>query len=275
MKPHTENLEHASVRQYCKLVRVPAIGANFVSLAEQAVKQQQGLIRYLEALLQVGSEERDRHAIGNRTRDAQLPRMKTLEEFDFAQAPQIPAAKIRDLAEGGYIERSEPVVLIGECGTGKSHLATGLCLAACRQKRRVRFTTAAALVNELVEAKQNNQVRRVMARWQKYDLIALDEVGYVPLADIGAEFLFQVIAERAEKAALIVTTNLPFSEWTSVFPNPRLCKALLDRITDRAHIIDTGSESFRFRRTMERRKTKQASLEPEPTQSQKREFFKA
>ena len=275
MKPHTENLEHASVRQYCKLVRVPAIGANFVSLAEQAVKQHQTHIRYLEALLQVESEERDRHAISNRTRDARVPRMKTLEEFDFAQAPQIPAAKIRELAEGGYIERSEPVVLIGECGTGKSHLATGLCLAACRQKRRVRFTTAAALVNELVEAKQNNQVRRVMARWQKYDLIALAEVGYVPLADIGAEFLFQVIAERAEKAALIVTTNLPFSEWTSVFPNPRLCKALLDRITDRAHIIDTGSESFRFRRTMERRKTKQASLEPEPTQSQKREFFKA
>jgi DNA replication protein DnaC len=182
--------------------------------------------------------------------------MKTLEEFDFAQAPQIPAAKIRELAEGGYIERSEPVVLIGECGTGKSHLATGLCLAACRQKRRVRFTTAAALVNELVEAKQNNQVRRVMARWQRYDLIALDEVGYVPLADVGAEFLFQVIAERAEKAALIVTTNLPFSEWTTVFPNPRLCSALLDRVTDRAHIIETGTESFRFRRTMERRKKK-------------------
>jgi DNA replication protein DnaC len=139
-------------------------------------------------------------------------------------------------------------------GTGKSHLATGLCLAACRQKRRVRFTTTAALVNELVEAKQNNQVRRVMARWLKYELIALDEVGYVPLADIGAEFLFQVISDRAEKAALIVTTNLPFSEWTTVFPNPRLCKALLDRITDRAHIIETGTESFRFRRTMEKRK---------------------
>jgi DNA replication protein DnaC len=256
MKPPTEPLEHASVRQYCKLVRVPAIGASFVSLAEQAVKENQSHIRYLEALLQVESEERDRHAIGNRTRDAQLPRMKTLEEFDFAQAPQIPAAKIRELAEGGYIERSEPVVLIGECGTGKSHLATGLCLAACRQKRRVRFTTAAALVNELVEAKQNNQVRRAMARWQRYELIVLDEVGYVPLADVGAEFLFQVIAERAEKAALIVTTNLPFSEWTTVFPNPRLCSALLDRITDRAHIIETGTESFRFRRTMERRKKK-------------------
>ena len=129
-------------------------------------------------------------------------------------------------------------------------------MAACRQKRRVRFTTAAALVNELVEAKQNNQVRRMMARWQKYELIALDEVGYVPLADVGAEFLFQVVAERAERAALIVTTNLPFSEWTTVFPNPRLCKAFLDRVTDRAHIIETGTESFRFRRTVERRQKK-------------------
>ena len=233
MKTAAEPLEHASVRQYCKTVRTPAIGASFVSLAEQAVE--------------------------NRIRDAQLPRVKTLEEFDFGQSPQIPAAKIRELAEGGYIRRSEPVVLIGACGTGKSHLATGLCLAACRQKRRVRFTTAAALVNELVEAKQNNQVRRAMARWQKYDLIALDEVGYVPLADLGAEFLFQVISDRAEKAAVIVTTNLPFSEWTSVFPNPRLCKALLDRITDRAHIIETGTESFRFRRTMEKRQKKRTA----------------
>ncbi|MBL8177147.1 MAG: ATP-binding protein [Bryobacterales bacterium] len=116
-----------------------------------------------------------------RIREAQLPRVKTLEGFDFAQAPQIPAARIRELAEGGYIEQSEPVVLIGECGTGKSHLATGLCLAACRQKRRGWFTTAAALVNELVEAKQSGQVRRVMTRWRKYDAIVLDEVGYVPL----------------------------------------------------------------------------------------------
>ena len=203
MKNQTEALEHASVRQYCKAVRTPSIGANFVSLAEQAIKEKHSHIRYLEALLALECEERDRHAIANRIRDAQLPRLKTLEEFDFAQAPQLPAAKLRELAEGGYIERSEPVLLIGECGTGKSHLATGLCLAACRQKRRVRFVTAAALVNELVEAKQNHQVRRVMARWQKYELIAIDEVGYVPLADVGAEFLFQVISERAERAALV------------------------------------------------------------------------
>lgn len=254
MKSSMENLDHASVRQYCKAVRVPVIAANFLTLAEQAVKENHSHIHYLEALLAMENEERDRHAIQNRIRDAQLPRMKTLDEFDFGQAPRIPAARVRELAEGGYIDRSEPVVLIGECGTGKTHLATGLCVAACRQKRRVRFTTAAALVNELVEAKQNNQVRRLMARWQRYELIAVDEVGYVPLADIGAEFLFQVISERAERAAIVVTTNLPFSEWTTVFPNPRLCKALLDRITDRAHIIETGTESFRFRRTVERRK---------------------
>src|SRR5256885_11996869 len=136
MKSQTEALEHASVRQYCKAVRVPVIGTNFLSLAAQAVKENHNHIRYLEALLAMESEERDRHSIANRVRDAQLPRMKTLEEFDFAQASKISSARIRELAEGGYIERSEPVVLIGECGTGKSHLATGLCVAACRQKRR-------------------------------------------------------------------------------------------------------------------------------------------
>jgi len=134
MKNSTENLDHASVRQYCKAVRVPVIGANFLTLAEQAAKESHSHIRYLEALLAMESEERDRHAIQNRIREAQLPRMKTLEEFDFGQAQRIPAARVRELAEGGYIERSEPVVFIGECGTGKTHLATGLCVAACRAK---------------------------------------------------------------------------------------------------------------------------------------------
>src|SRR5437763_13868098 len=195
VKSPNESLEHASVRQYCKTVRTPAIAANFVSLAEQAVRENHTHIAYLEALLALECEERDRHAIANRIRDAQLPRLKTLEEFDFAQAPKIPAPRIRELAEGGYIDRSEPVVLIGECGTGKSHLATGLCVAACRQKRRARFTTAGALVTELAEAKQNDQVRRLMSRWQRSEVVAVDEVGYVPLADVGAEFLFQVVSE--------------------------------------------------------------------------------
>jgi len=139
---------------------------------------------------------------------------------------------------------------IGDSGTGKTHLATGLGVAACQQKQRVRFVTAAGLVNELVEAQHHNLLGRALARWSRYELIILDEVGYVPFAQVGAELLFQVISERAERATLVLTTNLPFSEWTQVLPNARLCKALLDRVTDRAHIIETGSDSYRFKRTV-------------------------
>ena len=227
MKAAMENLEKAAVEQQCRSLRLPAVAEQCAPLAEVAVKQRQTYLRYLEALLAAELEERERNTIARRIKDARLPRMKTLDEFDFAKAPQIKATEIHELAQGGYIERAEPVILIGDCGTGKTHLLTGLCVAACRQKRRVRFATAAALVNELVEAKQQLQLRRVLARWDRYDLIAIDEVGYVPMADLGAEFLFQVIAERAEKAAVIVTTNLPFSEWTQVIPNARLVQSAI------------------------------------------------
>jgi DNA replication protein DnaC len=253
MKEPTQALTEATIRQHCKRLHTPTIGAQFGKLAEQAVREKQTHVRYLEALLSAEIEDREERVVERRMREARLPRIKTLEEFDFGQAPQISAARIRELAEGGYVERAEPVVLIGECGTGKTHLATGLCVAACRQRRRVRFATAAGLVNELVEAKQQGQLSRLLGRWSRYELIALDEVGYVPLAEVGAELLFQVIAERAEKTAVILTTNLPFSEWIQVFPNARLCKALLDRVTDRAHIVETGTESYRFRRTVESR----------------------
>jgi DNA replication protein DnaC len=249
-------LQHSAIRQHCKLLRLPTISGQCGRLAEQAEREHQGYLGYLDVLLQTELEEREQKMIARRLKEARLPKVKTLEEFDFSQAPHVSATKIRELAEGGYIERAEPVVFLGDCGTGKTHLLSGLCVAACRQKRRVRFATAAGLVNELVEAKQQLQLRRVLARWERYDLIAIDEVGYVPLAEVGAEFLFQVIADRAEKAAVILTTNLPFSEWTQVIPNARLCKALLDRITDRAHIIETGTESFRFRRTLEKRRGK-------------------
>ena len=148
--------------------------------------------------------------VERRLKEARLPRIKTLEEFDFGQSPRIAAPEIRELADGRYLQQAEPVVFIGDCGTGKTHLASGLCVAACRQKKRVRFTTVAGLVNELVEAQHHNQLGRVLARWARYELITLDEVGYVPLAEVGAELLFQVIADRAERTALIITTNLPF-----------------------------------------------------------------
>ena len=245
-------VEQAAIQQYCKALRTTTIGTQFAAMAEQAQREEHTYTRYLEALLAMEVEERERNTVARRIQAARFPRMKTLEDFDFSRS-KVPANRIRGLADGGYLEHAEPVVLIGECGTGKTHLATGLCVAACRQKKRVRFTTAAGLINELVEAQHNNQFRRVLARWFRYELIAIDEVGYVPMADLGAELLFQVISDRAERATVILTTNLPFSEWTQVFPNVRLCKALLDRITDRAHIIETGTESFRFRRTLEKR----------------------
>ncbi len=254
MSISTAQLQHSTIRQYAKQLRLPTLGGQFVRLAEQAIKEKQSHLSYLEVLLGTEVEERERHTIARRIQEARFPKVKTLEEFEFQKASHLPAALIRNLAEGGYLSRSEPVIFLGETGTGKTHLATGLAVAACRQKRRVRFTTAAELVNELMEAKDQNQLNRVTHRWTRYELIVIDEMAYVALPESAAELLFQVIAGRAERAALIVTTNLPFSEWTTMFPNARLCKAMLDRLTDQAHIIETGTESYRFRKTLEKRK---------------------
>jgi len=256
MSEHNAALVESMVRQHCKTLHLPTVGLQSVRLAAEAVKGKESHMEYLEALLSAEVEEREHRTVERRIREAHLPKVKTLEDFDFSQAPTISAAQIRELANGGYIDRAEPVILTGDCGTGKTHLATALCVAACQQRRRARFTTATALVNEFVEARQDNRVGRLLARWFRYELVAIDEVGYVPLADVGAEFLYQVVSERAERAALVITTNLGFSEWTQVFANARLCKAMVDRVTDRAHIIDTGKESYRFRRTMESRKRK-------------------
>ena len=221
MSAHTAVLEMATIRQQCKVLHLPTVAGQCAQLAQQALRERRTHLGFLEALLAAELDEREQRLVARRIRDAHLPRIKTLEEFDFAQSPGISAQQIHELAQGGYIARAEPIIFIGDSGTGKTHLLTGLAVAACRQKRRVRFATAAALINELVEAKHQLQLSRVLGRWARYDLIAIDEVGYVPLAEAGAELLFQVIAERAEKAAVIVTTNLPFSEWTQVIPNAR------------------------------------------------------
>jgi len=218
------------------------------------VKQKHGHVAYLEALLAAEMEERVKNVIARRIQEAKFPKVKTLEDFHFDEVPHIPAAQIRKLAEGGYLNRSEPIILLGETGTGKTHLATGLAVEACRQRKRVRFTTAAELVNELVEARHQSELNRVTHRWLRYELIVIDEMAYVAMPEAAVEVLFQVLSGRAERAAVILTTNLPFSEWTTMFPNARLCKAMLDRLTDQAHIIETGSESYRFRRTLERKK---------------------
>jgi DNA replication protein DnaC len=255
------SLEVAAIRGHCKALRLPTVAESCERLADEAVAARRTHLQFLDALLEAELDERRVKAVARRLQEARLPRVKTLEEFDFTKAASLSASRILALATGSYLERREPVLFLGDCGTGKTHLATGLCVAACRQRRKVRFATAAGLVNELLEAQHQNQLGRALSRWARYDLVCIDELGYVPLAELGAELLFQVISERAEKASVIITTNLPFSEWTRVFTNARLCKALLDRLTDRAHIIETGSESFRFRRTLEGRDTGQAGCE--------------
>jgi DNA replication protein DnaC len=194
--------------------------------------------------------DRERRATERRIRQAKFPVVKTMDSFDFLAIPSLNKTLVLELARCEFLGRRENVLLLGNSGTGKTHLATGLAIAACRQRKRVRFTTAAALVNQLVDAQREQSLTRMLKRWAIVELIVIDELGYVPLAEVAAELLFQVIAERAEKAAVIVTTNLPFSEWPQVFTNATLCKAVLDRLTDQAHIIETGAESYRFRRTL-------------------------
>ena len=186
-------LQQSTIVQYAKELHLPTLGAQFLRLAEEAAKQGQSHLSYLEALFEAEVEERARNAIARRIVDAHLPKVKTLEEFEFEKAPAVPAALIRNLAEGGYLKRSEPVIFLGETGTGKTHLAIGLAVAACRQRKRVRFTTAAALINDLIEAKNKSELSRITNRWTRYELIVIDEMGYVGIPESAVELLFLVI----------------------------------------------------------------------------------
>jgi DNA replication protein DnaC len=254
-----DNALEASIKAACKQLRLPTIGARAGHVAEEAARAQQSHLAYLWALVESELEDRGDRRKHRRIRDAKFPRLKSVDDFNFSDAPHIPAATIYELASCAFVERAEPVIFIGEPGTGKSHLATALGIAACMQSRRVRFVTAAALVNELIEARDDHILSKVVARYARIELIVLDELAYVPLSATEAELLFQVLDQRAEVSPIVVTTNLPFSEWTSVFPEPRLCKAIVDRLTFNAHIIETGSESWRFRKTMQRQQRKGAA----------------
>ena len=248
----TQALE-ALVEAHARELRLPAIRQRFRALAAEATREQQTPLAYLAALLQGEVTERAERRERRRLLDAKFPVIKTLEEFRFQDNPTVPQATIATLAEGSWIDDRESVILIGESGTGKTMLATALAVCACRHGRRVRFTTLAALANELQEADSRKELARVVGRYARTELVVLDELGYLALPDGAAELVFQVISERNERGSLIVTTNLPFGEWTKVFPDPRLAKAVVDRLTHRAHIIDTGSESWRFRHGLNRK----------------------
>ena len=243
----------AMIEAHAAELKLPTVRRRFRALAEEALREQQTPVAYLAALLEAEMTERSERRERRRLIEARFPVMKRLEDFRFADNPKVPQATIAALAQGSWIDDRESVILIGESGTGKTMLATALAVCACQQGRRVRFTTLAGLANELQEAESRRELARVIARYARTELVVLDELGYLALPEGAAELVFQVISERNERASLIVTTNLPFGEWTKVFPDPRLAKAVVDRITHRAHIIETGSESWRFRHGLQRK----------------------
>jgi DNA replication protein DnaC len=244
----------AQVRQACRELHLPSVSTRAATVAEDAARGGASHLAFLAAVLEIECEDRAERRRARLVAEAKFPRLKRLEDFSFDQAPVIPVALIRELATGAFIDRAEHVIFLGESGTGKSHLAIALGISACMASRKVRFTTTAALVNELLEARDDKTLSRVVARYAKVELLILDELAYVPLSATEAELLFQVLDERSERGSIVLTTNLPFGEWTKVFPEPRLCKAVVDRLTFNAHIVETGSDSWRFRSSMERRK---------------------
>ena len=243
----------ALIEAHATELKLPTVRRRFKALADEAIREQQTPVAYLAALLEAETAERAERRERRRLNDARFPALKHLDDFRFADNPKIPQATIAALAEGSWINDRESVILIGDSGTGKTHLATALAITACQQGRRVRFTTLAALANELQEAETRRELARVIGRYARTELVVLDELGYLALPDGAAELVFQVLSERHERGSLIVTTNLPFGEWTKVFPDARLAKAVVDRLTHRAHIIDTGTESWRFRHGLTRK----------------------
>lgn len=241
------------ITQLCRALKLPTVARESEHLASEASRQGRSHLEFLQDLLQAEVDERSLRRAARRVHEAGFPLQKTLEGFDFRRNPAIPEGRIRLLAEGGYIASAETVLFVGDPGTGKTHLAIGLAMAAARQGRSVRFVTAGRLANELVEARDAFTLGRVVARYARVELLVIDELGYLPLRPTDAELLFQVLSERTEQRAILVTTNLPFSEWTSIFPEPRLCRAVVDRLTHRSNIIETGRKSIRFEEALARR----------------------
>ena len=249
---------HMLLRSNLKQLRLPAMLAEFEKLAREAGAANETYEQFLLRLTELEVTTRANNALQARIRQAGFPVHKDFDTFDFTAVPSVSKPKVLELARGEWIEHRSNICLIGSPGTGKTHVATALGLAACRQGKRVRFVTAASLVTRLEEAQKQYQLDRLLAQLDRADLLICDELGYLSLGRCGAELLFRVFADRYERRSLLVTSNLPFSEWGQVFQGERMTAALLDRLTHRCHIIEMNGESFRFRESMKGKRGKKA-----------------
>jgi len=238
------------LRENLKALSLSVTARDLESKIRQAKESGPGYDDFLLDLTTTELQARAESRFNRRVREAKFPLLKTLEGFEFAAVPDLDIRVIRELTGCDFIKEHRNVIFLGRSGTGKTHLATSLGVEACRNNYRTRFVSCYGLVNELIEARQERDLRRLIGRHSRYDLLILDELGYIPFSKEGAELLFQVLAERQEKGSVIITTNLGFADWTQVFGDPVMTAALLDRLTHKAHIINCLWDSFRLKESL-------------------------
>jgi DNA replication protein DnaC len=235
-------LEH-----HLKALKLPTLLRDYASVAAVCSQERSSYPQYLLRLVERELIDRERRATERRIKEAQFPVIKTLESFDFQAMPSLNEPLVRELLRGEYMAKKENLLLVGNPGTGKTHLATALGFAACSQGKRVRFFSTTGLVTQLLEQREDRTLQRLQKQLERQDLILLDELGYVPFSKAGAELLFDVVGRAYERTSLIVTTNLPFEQWTEVLGSERLTGAMLDRLTHRVHILEANGPSYRLR----------------------------
>ena len=235
------------LQHHLKKLRLPTFNSEYTKLARQCAAEGKDHVQYLLRLCELELIERERRMIERRIKAAKFPAIKSLDSFDFRAIPSLNKVLTMELARCEFIDRRENVIALGPSGTGKTHVALGLGLTACQKGRKVRFTTTAALVHELIEAVDERRLQRLQKTLASQDLLIIDELGFVPLSKTGAELLFEIISQRYERGSIIITSNLPFDEWTEVFGSERLTGAILDRLTHHVNILEMNGESFRLR----------------------------
>jgi DNA replication protein DnaC len=249
---------------HLKALKLPTFLREHDKLARQGAAEGVDHLRYLLRLAELELIEREGRMVERRIRAAHFPAVKSLDSFDFPAIPSLNKALVLELARGEYGERRENVIALGNSGTGKTHVALGLGLAACQRGLSVGFTTAAALVHELLEARDEKRLLRLQKQLVGYKLLIIDELGFVPLSKSGAELLFEIFSQRYERGSTLVTSNLPFDEWTEVLGSERLTGALLDRLTHHVHILEMNGESYRLAQSIRRRRASSSAADIRP-----------